>query len=264
MIISHSGGACPAPFPRPRGNSYHPRVKVTLLIPTLNEIIGMKAIMPAIRRDWVDQIMILDGGSTDGTIEWAKEQGYDVYVQKERGLRAGYIEVMPLCTGDVIITFSPDGNSLADKIPPLVAKMREGYDMVIVSRYLDGAESQDDDFLTTFGNWFFTTTINVLFGGRYTDAMVIYRGYTKAVLEKLSILETTHSPLWDRRIGRLVSIEPLLSVRAAAAGVKVAEIPGSEPVRIGGVRKMMPFRTGSAVLFQIIQEFLGLAPKRPS
>ena len=139
--------------------------------------------------------MILDGGSTDGTVEWAREQGYDVYIQKERGLRKGYIEVMPLCVGDVVITFSPDGNSLTEKIPELVAKMREGYDMVIVSRYLGEAESLDDDFLTTFGNWFFTSVINLLFGGRYTDAMVIYRGYTKKLLADLRILEGGHSPL---------------------------------------------------------------------
>jgi glycosyltransferase involved in cell wall biosynthesis len=235
-------------------------MKITLLIPTLNEIIGMKAIMPNMRREWVDQIMILDGGSTDGTIEWARDQGYDVHVQKERGLRKGYIEVMPLCRGDVVITFSPDGNSLAEKIPELVAKMREGYDMVIVSRYLDEAQSFDDDALTTFGNWFFTRVINLLFGGRYTDAMVIYRGYTKKLLADLRILEGGHSPLWDKYIGRLVSIEPLLSVRAAKFRANITEIPGSEPVRIGGVRKMMPFRTGSAVLFQIAQEFL--TPRR--
>jgi glycosyltransferase involved in cell wall biosynthesis len=237
-------------------------MKITLLIPTLNEIVGMKAIMPNVRRDWVDQIMILDGGSTDGTVEWAREQGYDVYVQKERGLREGYIEVMPLCVGDVVITFSPDGNSLTEKIPELVAKMREGYDMVIVSRYLEGAESLDDDILTTFGNWFFTNVINLLFGGRYTDAMVLYRGYTKKILADLRILQGGHSRLWDKCIGRLVSIEPLLSVRAAKFHAKVAEIPGSEPVRIGGVRKMMPFRTGSAVLFQVVQEFLTSGPER--
>jgi len=242
--------------------SYHARVKVTLLIPTLNEIVGMKAVMPQVRREWVDQIMILDGGSTDGTVEWARAQGYDVYAQKERGLRRGYVEVMPLCKGDVVITFSPDGNSLAEKIPELIAKMREGHDMVIVSRYLDDAESLDDDFLTTFGNWFFTTTINLLFGGCYTDAMVIYRAYTKKALADLRVLDDEHSPLWDRWIGRLVSIEPLLSVRAAKFHADTAEIPGSEPVRIGGVRKMMPFRTGSAVLFQIVQEFL--SPRRRS
>ena len=41
------------------------RKTVTLLVPTLNEIDGMKAIMPRVKRGWVDQILILDGGSTD-------------------------------------------------------------------------------------------------------------------------------------------------------------------------------------------------------
>ena len=54
-------------------------MKTTLLIPTLNEVIGMKAIMPTIKREWVDQILILDGQSTDGTAEYAREQGYEVY-----------------------------------------------------------------------------------------------------------------------------------------------------------------------------------------
>ena len=57
----------------------------TLLIPTLNEIDGMKVIMPQIERDWVDQILILDGGSKDGTIEYARDNGYEVYVQQKPG-----------------------------------------------------------------------------------------------------------------------------------------------------------------------------------
>jgi len=78
----------------------------TLLIPTLNEIIGMKEIMGRIKREWVDQIIILDGGSTDGTIEYAKEHGYFVYVQKKIGFRNAYTEVWPMIKGDVVITFS--------------------------------------------------------------------------------------------------------------------------------------------------------------
>jgi hypothetical protein len=60
---------------------------VTLLVPTLNEIVGMKAIMPLVRREWIDQILVLDGGSTDGTIEWARANGYEVHVQTEPGIR---------------------------------------------------------------------------------------------------------------------------------------------------------------------------------
>lgn len=234
-------------------------MKITLLIPTFNEVTGMKEIMPKINRAWVDQIIILDGGSTDGTIEWARKNGYFVYVQKEPGLRLGYCEVMEYVAGDIIITFSPDGNSLPEKIPLLIQKMQEGYDMVIVSRYLEEAESLDDDFLTTFGNWFFTSAIKLMFGGKYTDAMVIFRAYKKEILYKFDILSLNYGKLWERLIGRRVSIEPLLSVRCSIHKAKVAEIPGSEPKRIGGERKMKPFRTGSAVLFQMLQEFINKA-----
>ena len=106
-------------------------MKTSLLVMTLNEIDGMKAIMPQVQPDWVDQIIIVDGGSTDGTIEWARDSGYEVYVQKQPGFRHAYTEVMPQIIGDVLITFSPDGNSIPSVIPELVTKMREGYDMVI-------------------------------------------------------------------------------------------------------------------------------------
>jgi len=106
-------------------------MKITLLVPTLNEEEGMKRIMPRIKKEWYDQLLILDGGSTDGTVEYAKEHGYDVYVQKQKGFRHAYTEALPLIKGDVVLTFSPDGNSIPELIPELVNKMKEGYDMVI-------------------------------------------------------------------------------------------------------------------------------------
>src|SRR5450755_2194271 len=103
--------------------------KVTLLIPTLNEIDGMRAIMPRIKREWIHQILILDGNSTDGTIEYAREQGYEIHVQSNPGLRQGYNEIIPLVRGDVLLTFSPDGNSIPELIPDLIKKIDEGHDM---------------------------------------------------------------------------------------------------------------------------------------
>ena len=55
-------------------------MKVTLLIPTLNEIQGMKEIMPRIKKEWVDQIIIIDGDSTDGTLEYAKENNWTNFI----------------------------------------------------------------------------------------------------------------------------------------------------------------------------------------
>ena len=230
--------------------------KTTLLIPTLNEIDGMRAIMPQIQRDWVDQILILDGGSTDGTIEYAKENGYEIYVQRERGIRAAYLEGLPLVRGDVIITFSPDGNSVAAEIPRVLDKMEEGFDMVMVSRYLPPAKSQDDDFLTGFGNWFFTSTVNLLFRAHYTDAMGIYRAYKVKLIKELELDQDRWYRTPEQLLRTRVSWEPLLSVRAARRKLKIGEIPGDEPPRIGGTRKLQIWRWGLTFLYQFLRDFL--------
>lgn len=218
-------------------------MKVTLLAFTLNEVDGMKAIMPQIKRDWVDQILIVDGGSTDGTIEWAEENGYEIFQQEERGAGAAFCESMERITNDVVITFSPDGNSIPEKIPELINKMKEGYDIVICSRYLGDAKSEDDDPITAFGNWMFTTLHNILFRGGITDCLVMYRAYRADLYQKLDL--GTRSPAWGTQ----------LLARAIKKGYKVTEIPGDEPARIGGVRKMHPLKNGSQELYMFFKEF---------
>jgi glycosyltransferase involved in cell wall biosynthesis len=229
-------------------------MKITLLIPTLNEIEGMKVIMPEISREWVDQFLILDGGSTDGTVEWAQEQGYEVYIQKHPGLRFAYAEVWPLIRGDIVITFSPDGNSEPELLPPLIEKMREGYDMVIVSRYLPPAKSQDDSWLTGFGNWMFTTAINLLHRGRLTDAMVIYRAYKTRLMDQLEMFSEEAYAAPERLFHTRIGCEPLLSVRALKRRLKITEIPGDEPPRIGGKAKLQVWRWGAAYMYQVVRE----------
>jgi len=227
-------------------------VKTTLIVATINEIDGMKAIMPKIRRDWVDEIIILDGGSKDGTIEWARENGYLVHVQEKPGLRSAYVEIWPKISGDVVITFSPDGNSIPELIPLLIEKMREGFDMVIASRYKDGAKSHDDDFITALGNRLFTSCINLLHNGAYTDAMVIFRAYRKDLVYELGLdREEAYAP-FERLLNTRVSWEPLLSVRAARAKLKIGEIPGDEPERIGGERKLQVLRWGAVFALQVL------------
>lgn len=229
-------------------------MKVTLLIPTLNEIGGMKEIMPKVKKDWFDQILVIDGGSTDGTIEYCKENGYPLLIQKRKGIRHAYIETMPFIEGDVVITFSPDGNSIPELIPPLVEKMKEGFDMVIVSRYAEGAKSYDDDYITAFGNWMFTNLINFLFGSSYTDAMVMFRAWRKEIFYDLNLDKDISYSREEKIFRTLIGVEPLLSVRCAKRKLKCADIPGDEPPRLSGKRKLHIFQWGGAYLTQIFRE----------
>ncbi len=229
---------------------------VTLFIPTKNEIEAMRVIMPQIDRAWIDQIVVVDD-STDGTADYAEQIGCEVVRQREKGLRAAYVEGFPRVRGDLVITFSPDGNSPVEAIPHLVAKQQEGYDMVIGSRYLPPARSADDDWLTAFGNWTFTHAINVLHGHAwrrpYTDAMVIYRIYRTRLFYELELDQPAGYAV-EKWFGTRLGVEPLLSVRAAKRKLRIAEIPVDEPARIGGERKLQPFRWGAGYMTQVFRE----------
>ncbi len=229
-------------------------MKVTLLALTLNEIDGVRAIMPRISREWFDQILILDGGSTDGTVEWARDNGYTVYVQRRPGIRFAYLEALPLIEGDAVVSISPDGNCDPVFLPRLITKLREGYDLVIGSRYLDGMKSDDDDVVTAFGNWLFTRTVNLLYRAHYSDVMVIYRAFTKSLIYELGLDRDESYTLPEKLFGTVISWEPLMSVRAAKRGKRIGEVPVGEPKRIGGERKLQVLRWGAAYYFQFWQE----------
>lgn len=226
---------------------------------TLNELSGMKAVMPSVHPEWVDQILILDGKSTDGTIEWARRQGYEVYVQKAPGFRNAYAEVWPLIRGEVVVYFTPDGNSIPEAIPRLLDKVQEGFDLVIASRYLDGARSQDDDWVTGFGNWLFRTVGNLLLrpkgSARMTDPLVMLRALRKDLPMRLGVDRPEEFDGLERLLHTRVDWIPLMSMRALKRGVRWVEIPADEPPRIGGQRKLKIFQWGAVYFLQLLREW---------
>jgi glycosyltransferase involved in cell wall biosynthesis len=227
------------------------RVTTTLLLPTLDEIEAVRVIVPQLRKEWVDEILVIDGGSTDGTVDYLRAAGLTVHMQTVRGYGEGLLEGIQLAKGDVIIEFNPDGNCIPADIPRIIAKLNEGYDLVIGSRYRDGARSDDDDFVTALGNWMFTRIVNLLFGTRYTDALVGFRAYRRELALRLKLDATGLS--WPCQT----------STRFARAGLRVTEIPAHEPARIGGKRKMMPLRTGWQITMLILRDFLTFHPGKP-
>ncbi|MBF0362128.1 MAG: glycosyltransferase family 2 protein [Oligoflexia bacterium] len=229
-------------------------MKTTLLILSKNEIEGLKLELPRIKREWVDQILVVDN-SNDGSAEYATSMGCEVYRQLTTGLRHAYQEVWPLIKGDWVITYSPDGNSPPEYIPQLINKMKEGYDMVIGSRYHNGDwKSEDDGIVTAFGNWLFKTVINFLFNFKYTDAMTMYRIYKKDLFYTLDLNKDSTYYKFEKLFFTKIGVEPILSTRFAKNKLNLGEIYCREPVRVGGKRKLQVIRWGLAYMGQVLYE----------
>ena len=220
-------------------------MKTTVIGATLNEIEAIQVVLPELAASPADEVLIVDGGSTDGTIEFCKSFGGKVKILENcvGGYGAAINKGIHAATGDIIIEFPPDGNSLAEKIGPVAAEIEKGYDFVIVSRYKDGAKSHDDDFMTAIGNWGFTTMTNILFGTSYTDTLVGFRAHRKEAFLKLGM--DTPGLSWPMQE----------AIRFHTFGYKCGEIGGDEPERIGGVRKMKIFKTGWEILALVFREW---------
>jgi hypothetical protein len=154
----------------------------------------------------------------------------------------------------LVITFSLNVNPVPELIPDLIAKMKEGYDMLIASPCLGDAISEDDGVVIGFENWLFTRTVNL------TACWPLHRcdGNISRLQKADSLSVGAYCEdviaLPEKLFGTKISWEPLLSARAAKAKLKVGEISGDEPPHIGSERKLRILRRGAAYFFQFIRE----------
>lgn len=218
---------------------------ITLLLPTLNEVVGLREIYPTLDKSLFDDILIVDGGSTDGTVEYAIENNIRIMTQLRKGLAAGVMDAISTLTTDCVIEFSMDGNCLIDQLPDIVKKLREGKDLVVVSRYLPPAKSYDDNIVTAFGNFMFTKMIRFLGKFPITDSLTIYRGFDVKITRYPEFEKCLHGPVF----------EPLVSAVATVRDLSICEIPGDEPKRIGGESKMSVSYNGWCILTMIAKMY---------
>ncbi|MBF0144054.1 MAG: glycosyltransferase family 2 protein [Magnetococcales bacterium] len=227
-----------------------------LILPTLNEIDGLRATVPRLDRGLFERIVVVDGGSTDGTVAYAREQGLEVIFQEGRELNNAQRTAFLQVDSAYVIMFSPDGNCIPELLPRLCGLLAEGnHDLVIVSRYLDGARSDDDDLLTGFGNGMFTGIINLLFRARFTDTLSIFRGYRSEAIRAMNLPEIARESRLRATMPLLNSWEVASCLRAPRLGLRCGEIAGDEPARIGGIRKMGIVRNGLATVGAILLDF---------
>ena len=86
--------------------------------------------------------------------------------------------------------------------------------------------------------------------------MVIYRAYPKKLIYDLDLDKDSSYSFEVKLFRTKISWEPMLSARAAIRKLKIGEIPGDEPPRIGGERKLQIWQWGAAYYFQFLRDFL--------
>ena len=221
----------------------------TIVILTLNEIEGVKALFDKIPFNEVDEYFVVDGGSTDGTLEFFKEKGVRIVSQKSKGRGEAFRIAASESTGDSLIFFSPDGNEDPADIPKLLKLLDEGYDMAIASRFLPLSKNEEDDLrfpLRAWANRLFTFTVNTIWNkNKYiTDTINGYRAIKKDAFRRLKV----DAPGF--------AIEFQTSIRAMKLGLKVAEIPTIEGQRIGGESTAKSIPTGLLFLRFLFKEMI--------
>jgi glycosyltransferase involved in cell wall biosynthesis len=221
----------------------------TLVLLTWNEIEGLRHLLGLLPMSAFDEVFAVDGGSTDGTVEYLQGRGIRVVPQDRRGRGEAFRIAARTARGEQMVFFSPDGNEDPNLILPLLQKLREGYDMTAASRFMPGAEDEDSHKIfpvRRWGNLLFTWMANRRFnrGPFLTDTINGFRAVTKSAFFGMQTTEP-HFP-----------IEYQMSIRAMKMGLKVSELPTKEGPRLGGRSSAGTLSTGWALLRTLLAEFL--------
>ena len=225
-----------------RGN---PRLRptVSVMIPTLNEARNIPYVLNTVP-GWVDEVIIVDGRSSDDTLRIAKVLRPDVRIiyemkpGKGAAMKAGF----EAASGDFIIALDADGSMDGAQIGAFRDALEAGADYVKGTRFGPGGGSADITKFRRFGDGGICLLIRLLFGGRYTDATYGYIGVRAESVEKIGIDSDGFE------------VETLIGIRAHRAGLRTTEVPCFETSRIHGTSNLRALRDGIRIFAVIVKE----------
>jgi glycosyltransferase involved in cell wall biosynthesis len=228
--------------------------RVSVVVPTYNEARNLPAVF-ALLPDDLHEVIVVDGHSTDGTVDVARALREDVTIvrQNRRGkgnaLACGFAAV----TGDIIVMLDADGSADPREIPRFVAALEAGADVAKGSRFVAGGGSSDITATRRWGNRCLNRIANTLYGTSYTDLCYGYNAFWTRCLPALA-LDASGREQDVKRWGDGFEIETLINTRVAKAALRVVEVPSFEFDRVHGESNLRTWRDGARVLRALLTE----------
>ncbi len=215
-------------------------MKSTLIVPAYNEEKALPLVIEEFINS-VDEIVVVDDGSSDKTYDLAKKYNIKVYKhEKNMGKVCAVRTGVANASGEIIIFTDADYTYPAKYIPQFISTIEEGADIVLGSRFLGGINNMP--FLNSIGNRLFSAIAAYISCVNITDAQTGYRAFKREMFSKLDVN------------AKSLEYETKMTVRAAKLGYKIVEIPIEYRKRIGS-SKLRPIQDG----FKMFKGLLSIA-----
>lgn len=230
----------------PDAHSPHPGEwpTISVVVPTVNEAANLPYVLPRIP-DWVHEVILVDGESTDGTVDVARVllPSLRVIEQPRNGKGQALIAGITASTGEVVVTLDADGSADPAEIPAFVGALLSGADFAKGTRFVQGGGTTDMEWYRSTGNHGLKLLARALFGVRFSDLCYGYNAF------------------WRDRVHQLAldcdgfEIETLMALRAVKAHHRITEVASFESPRVHGRSNLRTFRDGFRVLRTIVREW---------
>jgi dolichol-phosphate mannosyltransferase len=221
--------------------------KVTVVIATKNEAATIQDVIEGVRPH-ADEILVVDGHSTDDTRRLAMEVGARVELDRGRGKGDAVRTAIEKAKGDVLVFIDADGSHEPADIPRLVAPiLRDEADLVIASRGRGGSDEAFgtiSDFMRHTGGHIILLAINYRFGVRLTDCQNGFRAIRSDVARRLGLRED------------LATIEQEMLIRCLKGGHRVTDVPSHEYRRRFGETRLPLWKVSHRFVWSLLRNLL--------